>query len=176
MIHEPITGRPGKILQLSSMFRPSGWLLCSVCIERIRHSSSATVPNCGSTSEISMPHSPVAAEFKRTRKQYVVIVGLMDLHAVGMRLAAAFGQLRLGIEQVHLAGPAILHQLDDGFGRAWEMTLPWKQIAKELPRLRSDRQNPPQTILPSSATRPAPNSQIPALSSSAIPAGKECED
>jgi hypothetical protein len=60
----------------------------------------------------------------------------MDLHAVGVRLTAALGQLRLGIEQIHLAGPAILHQLDDGFGRAWEMPFPWEQIAKEFPPLR----------------------------------------
>ena len=66
-----------------------------------------------------------------------MIVGLMNLHAVGMGLSTALGQLRLGVEQVHLAGPAILHQLDDGFGRAREMTRAWKQIAKELPRLRS---------------------------------------
>ena len=55
-----------------------------------------------------------------------MIVGLMDLYAVGMRLAASLGQLRLGVEQVHLAGSAILHQLNDGFGRAREMTFPWK--------------------------------------------------
>ncbi len=65
----------------------------------------------------------MAAEFKLTRKQNVMIVGLMDLHAVRMRLAAALRQFRLGVEQIHLAGTAILHQLDDGFGRAGEMAL-----------------------------------------------------
>ena len=42
----------------------------------------------------------------------------MDLDAVGVGLAGAFGQFGLGIEQVHLAGTAILDELDDGFGRA----------------------------------------------------------
>src|SRR5205823_783571 len=38
----------------------------------------------------------------------------VDLELVGVGLAVLPGQLGLGVEQVHLAGPAVLEQADDG--------------------------------------------------------------
>ena len=40
----------------------------------------------------------------------------MDLDATGQGLAGHFFEVWLGVEQVHLAGSAILDELDDGFG------------------------------------------------------------
>src|SRR6266496_285100 len=74
---------------------------------------------------------PMSAKFKRTWQQYIVIVRLMNFDAVWMRLAAPLGQFRFRIEQVHLAGAAILHQLDHRLRRSGEMTRSRSQVAIE---------------------------------------------
>ena len=65
----------------------------------------------------------VLAELERAGHQHVGIVGLMDFDPVGVRLARPFRQLGLGIEQVHLAGAANLHELDHGLRPSREVAL-----------------------------------------------------
>src|SRR5262249_35002205 len=71
----------------------------------------------------------VFAEFELTRKQDVRVVGLMNLDAIGVRLAREPCQFRLGVEQVHLAGSAVLHELNDGFGLRRKMRTPGLEVA-----------------------------------------------
>jgi filamentous hemagglutinin family protein len=58
MVGDTTDGRPWKSLPVLSITSASVWLLCSVCIERTRHSSSATPPMCGKISVISCPDLP----------------------------------------------------------------------------------------------------------------------
>ena len=78
---------------------------------------------------------PVLAELEWAGQQHVGVIGLVDFDPVGVRLARPFRQLGLGIEQVHLAGTAILHKLDHSFRRAREVALAWFQIAVDAPVL-----------------------------------------
>ena len=72
---------------------------------------------------------PVFFEFKLSWKQNIRVVRLMDLDAVRVGLACKPRQLRLGIEQIHLAGSAVLHKLNDRFGLRREMRLPGFEVA-----------------------------------------------
>jgi len=68
-----------------------------------------------------MPHWPYFFEGEGTGEERVDVVGLMDLDAAGERLAGQFLEDGLGVEEVHLAGAAVLDKLDDGFGFGGEM-------------------------------------------------------
>ena len=62
----------------------------------------------------------VGVEFEGTRHQLVgLAAGLEHFDLVRVPLAVPFLEFRLRVEQVHLAGPAVLHQLDyrAGFSR-----------------------------------------------------------
>jgi hypothetical protein len=59
----------------------------------------------------------------------------MDFYSVWMWLATPLGQLRFRVEQVHLAGAAILHELDYRLGCAWEMARSRLQVTIDLGRL-----------------------------------------
>ena len=63
----------------------------------------------------------VLTEFERARQERIDVVGLVDFDAAGKRLPGQPREHRLGIEQVHLAGTAVLHQLNDGLGLGGEV-------------------------------------------------------
>ena len=96
--------------------RACSWLLCSVYIERTTAMSSAHGAVCGMISEYSTPQAR-RREFERRAQQVAV---RRDGHQVGEllrhRLAVALVQLGLGIEQIHVAGAAVLKELDHGSG------------------------------------------------------------
>src|SRR5262245_49595163 len=71
----------------------------------------------------------ITPEFKGTSQQNIVVVGLMNLHPIRMRLAVSLGQFWFWIEQIHLAGAAVLDQLDHGFCRTGEVTRSRTQVA-----------------------------------------------
>ena len=51
-------GRPARIDPVFMKVCAGSWLICSVHIERITHTSSATLPMCGNRSQISSPLLP----------------------------------------------------------------------------------------------------------------------
>lgn len=63
----------------------------------------------------------VLLEFEGTGEKGVDVIGLMDFNAAGKGLAGVLLEHRFGIEQVHLAGAAILDELDDGLGFGGEV-------------------------------------------------------
>ena len=68
------------------------------------------------------------AELERAGQQHVGIVGLMDLDPVRVRLSGPLRQLGLGIEQVHLAGAAVLDELDHRLRRTRKVAVPRLQV------------------------------------------------
>ncbi len=56
--HEPMLGRPGRIEPVFISVCAGSWLICSVHIERIRHTWSASPPICGNSDENSSPDFP----------------------------------------------------------------------------------------------------------------------
>ena len=66
------------------------------------------------------PRPAVFAEAEGRCQQLARLCVEVDLQPAGVLLSVAFAQFRLGIEQVHLAGAAVLEQADDGAGR-WPM-------------------------------------------------------
>ena len=54
-------GRPGNCEPVCMCVTPGPWLIASVCIERMRHKSSAMPETCGSMSLISTPLWPRGA-------------------------------------------------------------------------------------------------------------------
>ena len=76
--------------------------------------SSACLPSSGSSSDSSMPDCAVPLELERAAEPGA---GLLRVHVVDEAgaglLAVPLVQLRLGIEQVHLAGAAVLEEVDD---------------------------------------------------------------
>ena len=60
---------------------------------------------CGNTSETSIPHCPYLRNSKAGAQNPVLVVRLMNLHAVRVRLPSALGQFGLGVEQSIWLGP-----------------------------------------------------------------------
>ena len=116
MIQAPIVGRPRKILPVASMISASVWLLCSLYMERIRQISSAIVGVCVSASEKSIPASPALRNVNGLPiSSFDSLPGWKVSTLNEYDLAAAFLQLGLRIEQIHLARSAVLHELDHAF-------------------------------------------------------------
>src|SRR5205823_5332378 len=64
------------------------------------------------------------AGWRKSERRFQELAGLfveMNFQLAGMILAIAFVQLRLGIEQIHLAWPAMLKEANDRFGARFEM-------------------------------------------------------
>ena len=109
---------------------PCGWLLLSPTIERTRQMSSATEPMCGNNSESSMPHSPCLRKRKAEPiSRLAWLPGWKLSTCCGWLLPAAFLQLGLGIEQIDLARPAVLHEQNDRLGPGREMAGPRREIS-----------------------------------------------
>ena len=89
-----------------------------------------------------MPHCPYLWNSNGDGEQDILIAGLMDLDAVGMRLARALRQLGLGIEQIHLARAAVLHKLDYGFRFGGKMSFAGGEVAIDR-NVRRKRPFPP---------------------------------
>ena len=77
-----------------------------------------------------------------------MIARLMDLDAIGMRLTGASRQFGLGIEQIHLAGAAVLNQLNDRLGFGGKVRAAGRQIAVNLNRRWLSLRRSASTILP----------------------------
>ena len=60
-------------------------------------------------------------EFEGGGEEGVDVIGLVDFDAAGEGFAGHFVKEGLGIEEIHLAGAAVLDELDDGFGLGGEM-------------------------------------------------------
>lgn len=62
-------------------------------------------------------HAALAVLLERegTGEKRVDVVGLMDFDAARERFAREFLEDRFRVEEVHLAGPAVLDELNDGF-------------------------------------------------------------
>ena len=56
--HEPMLGRPVMIEPVFMNVCAGSWLICSVHIERTMQISSAMLPMCGNSSQISCPDLP----------------------------------------------------------------------------------------------------------------------
>ena len=63
----------------------------------------------------------VVFELESAGHEDVVIPRLKSLYALRMRLSASLGQLRLGVEQIHLARSPVLHELDHSRGAGGEV-------------------------------------------------------
>src|SRR5204863_4823339 len=70
----------------------------------------------------------IFSESELGRKKDIGIVRLVDLDAIRMRFTCEPGQLRLGIEKVHLAGSAVLNELDHGLCFSGKLGAPRPQI------------------------------------------------
>ena len=96
------------------------WSTESVVIERTSVRSS-TIP--ASVRQQLAEHHPrlaVRPEPERRGQQVARLLVEVDLELAGIRLAVMLRQLGLGVEQVHLARPAVLEQADDRLGSgAW---------------------------------------------------------
>ena len=69
------------------------------------------------------PALPPLLKFEGRREQCVCVAGLVNLYAVWMGLAGVFGEQGFGIEQIHLAGTAVLDQLYNGFRSSGKVAL-----------------------------------------------------
>ena len=79
----------------------------------------------------------VTLEFERHPQQLIRITHLKRFDAAGNRLPLAFLQLRLAFKQVHLAGPAVLHELNYGAGASGEVAGTRPQIVWDHLGMRS---------------------------------------
>ena len=89
------------------------WLLTPVCIERMSVMSSATSPRCGSSSRQLHAALAVRRELPRAAEQLGAgLGGVVVLDVAGEILQVPLGQLRLGVEQIDVARPALHEQRD----------------------------------------------------------------
>ena len=106
------------------------WLKCSPYMERTRVMSSATSPRWGSSSESSIPQRPCRLNSYGEGSSPPHLVGEFDLveDVPGGRASRQPGQLRLGVEQVDLAGSAVHEQVDHRLGPGPVMGSPGLQV------------------------------------------------
>ena len=125
------------------------------CIERMTHSSSATVARWGRKSLIQIAALTALAELRERSEQVAETVGVgQDAGQLKrQRLAVVAHQKRLVIEQVVMGRPAIHEQHDHALGRAREMGRPGRQGIGRL-----GRRDASSASSPASATlaKPAP--------------------
>src|SRR5262249_18372482 len=67
-------------------------------------------------------------ELEWTRKNLIGVSHLIDFDALRNLLPAALLQFRLRVEQIHLARPAVLHEVNHRLRRRREMRRSWLQI------------------------------------------------
>ncbi len=93
------------------------WLFTPVCIERIRQMSSATSPRCGTSSLSSMPHWPCGENFQGLANSLALASAALSYLMSPVKVCMCrLGQLRLGVEQVDVAGAALHEHRDHGRG------------------------------------------------------------
>ena len=87
------------------MFKPSEWLLCSVCIERMKQSLSAIPVWCGKTSETSSPHSPYSLNSNGDGSNVFVLPGWWISTPFGRGWPAYFASMGFGSNKSIWPGP-----------------------------------------------------------------------
>ena len=102
------------------------WLIASVCIERMMHMSSASLPMLGKSVQISCCDLPYFANGCCGAKQFKLLpLQLRDRLALGdrlgHRLAVQFGQLGLVVERFQVRRPAGHVEIDDPLAARREM-------------------------------------------------------
>jgi hypothetical protein len=92
------------------------WLICSVHMERTMQTSSATLPMCGNSSQISWPDLPNFWNRTAGRSRPARLLQLRDLLALGEgfghRLAVHLGELGFVVEGFEMRGAAGLVEED----------------------------------------------------------------
>ena len=130
------------ILPVASSTRASVWLLCSLYIERTRHSSSATLPRWGITSDRSMPHSPRGTKRKGVPSStFCSLPGWNISTFVAWRLPSSRFNSGLGSNSSIWLGPPFCTNITTALARAAKC--PWRGRRSSGP------------FCPSAASRPS---------------------
>ena len=116
MTHDPQVGRPAWNLPEWISRRADSWSTDSVVIERTRVISSAIPAVCGQQLGELDPRLALPGELEGRGEQVARLLVEVDLQPARVGLAVPLRQLGLGVEQVHLARPAVLEQADDRLG------------------------------------------------------------
>ena len=116
-------GRPASWAPVMKNVTAGSWLIASVCIDLMKHSSSATRAVCGNSSLSQAPRLAVLREPEPRRRDGETRLPrghagepLPHPNGVGQLGRPQIGQSRLIVEQVHLRRPARLEEIDDPLG------------------------------------------------------------